>query len=120
MSGQEMLNDFLMDHVDQMARWALDSGESVEDVAEAVFVHIFNSHGLEPELKEWAMGRSDSVMRRVIDDRSSQESSVHYVKYLVEDVIAPAMGALHAQDINLAKRLLADGLERIAERGITS
>ena len=101
----------LMDNVEAMARFSLQSGESVEDVTEAVFVHIFNSHGLDPELKEWPMSRRDSVMMKVLEDQKTENYFMNYIRYMVDEILEPSLSLLSDGEVELAKQKLIHGVE---------
>lgn len=55
------------------AKMCMDNGEKFEDVSEAVFSHIFNHVGQDPDLRNWAVDRSSKICARVLKDQAEAD-----------------------------------------------
>ena len=65
--------DSICEDAYKSAQMCIERGEKFEDVSEAVFSHIFNHIGQDPELRGWAINQSSRICARVLESKVDAE-----------------------------------------------
>ena len=100
------------------ARVSLAGGEKPEDVSEAIFFHIFNHIGQDPDLRGWAVNQSEKVLQvaiQALEDGSQQNGDAPILFGTLKKVLSVCENAGVAEGDDA--QAIKDAYTRLASMG---
>lgn len=76
--------DILCKDISLKAQHAMDAGEKIQDISDAIFEQVFNTVGRTPETRDWAMNTANGIVAKLVANEGRDKDLVKMIPDLID------------------------------------